>query len=89
MAFITAALDRLVAGHVDWDNFKSLDTLGIDEITLKKVHDEYMTIISTRFNDGKIRVLAVIEGRGKAHIKSFLSLFRDDYKKPSKAFATT
>ena len=30
-----------------------------------------MTIISTRLNDGKIRVLAVIEGRGKADIKSF------------------
>ena len=33
---IQAALDRLVAGHVDWDNFKSLDTLSIDEIALKK-----------------------------------------------------
>ncbi|BCA96500.1 hypothetical protein TUM19329_28610 [Legionella antarctica] len=66
-----AALDRLVAGHVDWENFKSLDTLGIDEIALKKGHDEYMTIISTRLNDGRIRVLAVIEGRGKADIKSY------------------
>ena len=64
-------MDRLVAGHVDWDNFKSLDTLGIDEIALKKGHDEYMTIISARLNDGRIRVLAVIECRGKADIKSF------------------
>ena len=45
---IQAALDRLVAGHVDWNDFKSLDTLGIDEIALKKGHDEYMTIISAR-----------------------------------------
>jgi transposase len=68
---IQAALDRLVIGHVDWSNFKSLDTIGIDEIALKKGHDEYMTIISARLNDGRIRVLAVIEGRGKADIKSF------------------
>jgi len=68
---IQKALDRLVVGHVDRGGFKSLDTIGIDEIALKKGHDEYMIIISTRLNDGKIRVLAVIEGRGKADIKSF------------------
>ena len=68
---IQAALDRLVTGHVDWSHFKSLDTIGIDEIALKKGHDEYMTIISAQLNDGRIRVLAVIEGRGKADIKSF------------------
>ncbi len=28
---IQAALDRIVAGHVDWDNFKSLDTLLISK----------------------------------------------------------
>ena len=59
---IQAALDRRVAGQVNWDDFKSLDTLGVDEIALKKGHDEYMTIISARLNDDKIRVLAVIEG---------------------------
>lgn len=48
-----------------------------------------MTIISARLNDGRIRVLAVIEGRGKADIKSFLSPFRYDYKKQSKVFAPT
>lgn len=41
------------------------------EIALRKGHDEYMTIISTRLNDGRIRVLAEIAGRGKADIKSF------------------
>ena len=57
---IQAGLDRLVAGQVNWDDFKFLDTLGIDEIALKKGYDEYMTIISARLNDGRIRVLAVI-----------------------------
>lgn len=68
---IQSTLDRLIASEVDWSDFKSLDTLGIDEIALKKGHGEYMTIISARLNDGKIRVLAVIEGRCKADIKSF------------------
>ena len=45
---IQTSLDRLVIRHVDWDDFKSLDTIGIDEVALKKGYDEYMTIIGTR-----------------------------------------
>ena len=33
---IQAALDRRVASEVDWVQFETLDTLGIDEIALKK-----------------------------------------------------
>lgn len=64
--------DRLVAAEVDWINFKSLDTLGIDEIALRKGHDGYMTIVSVRQEDEKLRVTAVIDGRDKASVKSFL-----------------
>ena len=69
---IQSTLDRLVESDVDWTNFKSLDTLGIDEIALRKGHDGYMTIISVRQEDGKLRVVAVIDGRDKAGVKSFL-----------------
>ena len=85
---IQATLVRLVAGHADWDNFKSLDTLGIDEIALKKGHEEYMTIISARLNDGRIRVLAVIEGRGKADIKSFFESIPPRLQKTVKSVCT-
>ena len=69
---IQAALDRMVAAEVDWSSFKSLDTLGIDEIALRKGHDSYMTIVSVRQEDGKLRVVAVLDGRDKASVKSFL-----------------
>ena len=85
---IQAALDRLVAGNVNWANFKSLDTLGIDEIALRKGHDEYMTIISARLNDGSIHVLAVIEGRGKADIKSFFESIPPRLQKTVKSVCT-
>ena len=68
---IQSTLDRLVASKVDWNSFESLDTIGVDEIALRKGHDGYMSIVSARLEDGKIRVLAVIEGRNKADIKSF------------------
>jgi len=69
---IQAALDRQVAGEVDWTDFKSLDTLGIDEIALRKGHDSYMTIVSARPSDQQLRVVAVLDGRDKASVKSFL-----------------
>ena len=68
---IEATLDRLVAAEVDWSGFISLDTLGIDEIALKKGHDSYMTIVSVRQEDEKLRVVAVLDGRDKVGIKSF------------------
>jgi len=68
---IQSALDRLVKSEVDWDDFTSLDDLGIDEIALRKGHGQYMTIISAKLKNGQIRVIAVIEGREKQDIKSF------------------
>lgn len=69
---IQAILDRQVAGEVDWTDYQSLDTLGIDEIALKKGHDGYVTIVSVRQEDGKLRVVAVLDGRDKASVKAFL-----------------
>ena len=45
---IQATLDRLVATDVDWGNFKSLDTIGIDEIALickKRFHSDSFVLI--------------------------------------------
>jgi len=69
---IQTTLDRLIASEVDWTGFTSLDTLGIDEIALRKGHDSYLTIVSVRQEDEKLRVIAVIDGRDKANIKAFL-----------------
>jgi transposase len=69
---IQSTLDRLVEAEVDWNSFTSLGTLGIDEIALRKGHDSYLTIVSVRQEDEKLRVVAVIDGRDKATVKSFL-----------------
>jgi len=65
-------LDRRVDAEVTWTDFTSLATLGIDEIALRKGHDSYLTIVSVRQEDNKVRVVAVLEGRDKASVKSFL-----------------
>lgn len=85
---IQAALDRLVAAQVDWSQLESLDTLGVDEIALRKGHGQYMTIISARIKDGRIRVIAVIEGREKQEIKSFFESIPAHLRKTVKSVCT-
>jgi transposase len=70
---VTQIVSRRIATKVDWKQFKSLKIIGIDEISLKKGYQDYVTIISTRpSEDGAISVLAILAGRLKADVVSFL-----------------
>jgi len=70
-----AEVEGIVEGRfgqgVDWGSFASLPTLGIDEIALKKGHRDFATVVSVRAEDGKNRLLGVLEGREKATVKAF------------------
>ena len=63
---------RHIDTEVNWDKIESLDTLGLDEISLKKGHRDFVTIVTARV-DGKITILAVLKGREKETVKNFLS----------------
>ena len=69
---IDGILERRLDGKVNWKLFKKLCLLGIDEISLKKGYQDFVTLITCRINN-KTRILAVIKGREKAKIKAFLS----------------
>ncbi len=44
--------------------------MGIDEISLKKGHKDFVAIISA-YVKGELRVLGVLENRTKAEVKKF------------------
>lgn len=69
---IDGILKRRVGGKVDWKHFRKIGLLGIDEISLKKGHQDFVTLITSRVN-GKTRILAVNKGRDKYKTKAFLS----------------
>jgi len=69
---VDGILQRRIEGQVNWKHFKKLGLLGMDEISLRKGYQDFMTLITSRI-DGKTRILAVIKGREKAKIKLFLS----------------
>ena len=70
---VMGIIDRYIVKKVNWKEINNLDILGIDEVSLKKGHKDFVTIVTERNGDGKIRILAVISGRKKEDVKKFLS----------------
>lgn len=66
-------VDREIGQGVDWQEFDELPTLGIDEVSIKKGHRDFATIVTVRGQAGENRVLGVLENREKATVKAFLS----------------
>ena len=85
---IQSAINRRINKKVNWDNFTDLNTLGIDEIALRKGYNDYVSIISSKSSEGKLRVLAVINGREKNEIKLFLSAIPAELQKTVKHVCT-
>jgi transposase len=69
---VEGILGRWVSTTVDWSQFTTLETLGLDEIALTRGHGNYVAVISTRDNQGQVSVLAVLPDRLKATVKGFL-----------------
>lgn len=65
-------VDNALSEEVDWKSIKTLGVIGIDEISLRKGHKDFLSIVTSRINE-KVNILCVIKGREKAEIKSFFS----------------
>jgi transposase len=68
---VLGALERKIAGTVNWEEIKHLGVLGIDEIALKKGHRDFVALITARIN-GELKLLAVLEDRRLETVKKFL-----------------
>ncbi len=69
---VQGIVDRNILEKVNWKDFKELGLLGLDEVSLKKGHKDFITLITSR-SDGKIKILGVIKGRERVQIEAFLS----------------
>lgn len=69
---VMGIIDRRIELEVDWKKMKKLDVLGIDEISLKKGHKDFIAIITAHVN-GELIILAVLKDRLKKTVKEFLS----------------
>ena len=81
---ITGVIDRYIGVQVNWEKIKRLDIIGLDEISLKKGHQDFVTIVTGRTGDRTI-ILAVLEDRLKETVKVFLSSIPKMLRKTVKA----
>lgn len=85
---VESALNRIINVEVDWSLYTDLETIGIDEIALKKGYNDYMTIVSVRDKLGELSVIAVLPNRFKETVKTFLDSIPDPLKKTVKSVCT-
>lgn len=69
---ISGIVDRHIRAEVDWSQYTTLSTLGMDEIALKKGHRDFVVIVTARLKDGRIVLLGVLENRQKETVVEFL-----------------
>lgn len=74
-------VERQVKKEVDWDKIEKIETLGIDEISMKKGHQSYVTIVSAKSGERSPVVISVISGRSRNELENFLKSIPEDLKK--------
>jgi transposase len=77
---VTGIISRRIAVRVNWKEIRKIDILGLDEISLKKGHKDFVTIV-TAFTGGKTVILAVLGDRRKKTVKKFLKTIPKRLKK--------
>jgi transposase len=69
---VRGIIDRYIVKSIDWQTIKALKVIGIDEIALKKGHQDFVTIVTGRIGE-KTMILGVLADRKKETVKEFLT----------------
>lgn len=69
---VEGAIARCIHTQVNWDEFTHLKIIGIDEIALRKGHQNYVALITTQQEDGQVAILGVLADRKKETVRAFL-----------------
>jgi len=80
---IVSILQRHIGEEVDWSDYQDLQTIGIDEISMKKGYQDFLTIISAIEKSGRLTIIGILEGRHKKSVKDFFESI------PKRLIATT
>lgn len=69
---IMGIIDRYIERALNWEDVTNVEVIGLDEISLKKGHRDFVAIITGRMETETV-ILAVLPDRKKAPVKAFLS----------------
>ena len=68
---VESLIDRMIETEIDYSTISSFDVLGLDEISLKKGYQDFVTLVTYRRNE-VVAILGVIKGRNKTDVIDFL-----------------
>jgi transposase len=69
---VESVLQHQIEKKTDWTKIDNLDTIGIDEIAIKKGQGSYLTVVSAVPINSSPIIIAVLENREKQTVKTFL-----------------
>jgi transposase len=69
---VLGIVDRYICAEVDWSPYSALETIGLDEIALKKGHRDFVVIVTARLKHGHVVLLGVLANRQKETVVEFL-----------------
>ena len=85
---VNRILEEKIGTCTNWNKIKDLETLGIDEISLKKGWNDYVVVISSKDSTGSVTVLAVLTDRSKEAVLKYLRNIPEDLRKTVKTVCT-
>lgn len=84
---ILGIVNRYIDTKINWREIKRLDVIGIDEISLKKGHKDFVTIVTARIGV-KVIILAVLKDRKKETVKEFFLSIPNELRKTVKVICS-
>jgi len=85
---IEGIINRNISKEINWEEYEYLNILGIDEISLKKGHRNFVTVISSKSKTDEVKVITILEGRKKETVESFLATIPEKLQKTVKTVCT-
>ena len=84
---VRGIVERKIATMIDWSQITKIEVIGIDEISLRKGHQDFVTIVSG-YSGGKLLILGVLKDKEKQTVKAFLQSIPVRLRKQVKAVCT-
>lgn len=81
---VMGIIHRYIGYEINWTSIEQLDIIGIDEISLKKGHKDFVTIVTGRTGEN-IKILGVLKDRKKSTVKEFFKAIPKRLKRTVKA----
>ena len=85
--YVESMLSQSFFGEAPLDHISHIGTLGLDEIALKKGHQDFVVIVSSRYEENT-RLIEVLPNRKKATVLAFLKKIPDELQTTIEDVAT-